>query len=71
MVLSKKHRQLIQDKGEKFRTPVEEAYKFISTNLKGGLLKDLWPGKDETVDDKLRSSIFDVVSVYIRVYENL
>ena len=46
-------------------------YGFLYEHVNKGILKDLFTQYDEDQESKLGKSLYDVMALYIQVYENL
>ena len=70
-VLSVRHKQLIQKNSQKFQTVPGHVFGFLYEHVSKGLLKDLFTQYDEDQESKLGKSLYDVMALYIQLYENL
>lgn len=70
-LLSVRHKQLIKKNSEKYQTLPGHVFSFLYENINKGMFKDLFTQYDEEQQSKLGKSIFEVMSMYIQVYNNL
>ena len=70
-MLSVRHKQLIQKNSQKFQTVPGHVFGFLYEHVNKGLLKDLFTQYDDDQESKLGKSLYDVMGLYIQVYENL
>jgi hypothetical protein len=70
-VMSARHRELIEKNSSRSETLHENVFGFIYKNLSTGLLKDMFTQYDEEQESKLSKSLYDVMSIYIQLYNNL
>lgn len=69
--MSVRHRELIQEKKDKFITVPVHMAKFVYQNLTKGILKDMFTDHDAQQDSKLKVNLFEVLQAYIQLYSNL
>lgn len=70
-MVSVRHKQLIKKNSQKFQTLPGHVFSFLNEHLNKGLLKDLFTQFDEEQEDKLKKTIYDVMAIYITLYNNL
>ena len=70
-IMSVRHRELIQEKKDKFITVPVHMAKFVYQNLTKGILKDMFTDHDAQQDSKLKTNLFEVLQAYIQLYSNL
>ena len=68
---SPRHRQLIKENKDKFRSVVEDMGSFLSQNLSKGFFRNLFTQYDDIQETKFKTSLYDVLSIYIELYQNL
>ena len=69
-LLSVRHKELIGKSKDKFAMAPQHMAKFISSNLRGGVLRQFF-ADDSFQDSKLAASHFEVIQAYMRLYSNL
>lgn len=70
-VLSRKHQRLIQKNSQKFQTLPEHVFGFLKEHLNKAVFRDLISDMIEDEDSKLKTSLYDVMNIYLQVYQNL
>ena len=60
-VMSVRHRELIQEKKDKFITVPVHMAKFVYSNLTKGILKDMFTDHDALQDSKLKTGLYEVL----------
>lgn len=70
-ILSARHRQLIEQNSKSSQSLPVHVFKHIKENVTKGVFKDFFTQVDEEQDSKLKKSLYDVMSVYITLYNNL
>ena len=70
-MISIRHRDLIRKNSQKFQTLPGHVFGFLNEHMRKGLLKDLFTQHDDEQVSKLGKSLFDVMSIYITLYNNL
>jgi len=69
--MSVRHRELIQEKKDKFITVPLHMAKFVYSNLTKGILKDMFTDTDALQESKLKTGLYEVLQIYIQLYQNL
>jgi len=64
-VMSVRHRELIQEKKDKFITVPMHMAKFVYSNLTKGILKDMFTDTDALQESKLKTGLYEVLQIYI------
>jgi hypothetical protein len=67
-LLSVRHKKLIFEKGDKFRTVPGDMANFLYQNLSKGFFKEIFTQFDEEQQSKTTVSLYDVLSNYIEFY---
>ena len=70
-MLSVRHKRLIEEKSNKFRTVPGDMANFVFQNLSKGFFKDMFTQFDEEQTSKTKVSLYDVMSLYIQLYQNI
>jgi hypothetical protein len=70
-LLSVRHKRLIEEKSNKFRTVPGDMANFVFQNLSKGFFKDMFTQFDEEQTSKTKVSLYDVMSLYIQLYQNI
>ncbi|CDW74326.1 UNKNOWN [Stylonychia lemnae] len=70
-IISVRHKEIISEKADSFRTVPGDMAKFVFQNLSKGLFKDMFTQYDEEQESKFKVSLYDVLSNYIELYQNL
>lgn len=63
--MSVRHRELIQEKKDKFVTVPVHMAKFVYSNLTKGIMKDMFTDHDANQDSKLKTGLYEVLQCYI------
>ena len=63
-----RHKKLIEEKSNKFRTVPGDMANFVFQNLSKGFFRDMFTQLDEEQSSKTKISLFDVMSLYIQLY---
>ena len=69
--ISVRHRNIIRKNSEKTQTLPEHVFGFLSEHIRGGMFKDMFTQFDDEQESKLAISLYDVMALYLQVYENL
>lgn len=69
--ISVKHKELIKKNAAKTMTLPGHVFNFIHENVRVGMFKDMFTQFDEEQESKLGVSLYDVMGLYIQVYNNL
>ena len=69
--VSLRHKELMKSKADKFQTMPSHLVSFLYKNLQKGLLKDIMNDWDENQEDKMQEGLYEVLAIYIQVYQNL
>lgn len=64
-IMSVRHRELVQEKKDKFITVPTHMAKFVYQNLTKGILKDMFTDHDANEESKMKTGLFEVLQVYI------
>ena len=67
-ILSVRHKRLIEEKSNKFRTVPGDMANFVFQNLSKGFFKDMFTQFDDEQSSKTKVSLYDVLSLYIQLY---
>jgi len=59
------------DKADKFITVPAHMARFVYSNLSKGLFKDMFADNDDEQDSKLKTDMYEVLQIYIQLYNNL
>ena len=70
-IISVRHKELIRKNSEKYQTLPGHVFGFLNQHVNKGLLKDMFTQFDDEQESKLKKSIYDVMGMYIQVYNNL
>lgn len=70
-IISVRHKELIGQKSDKFRTVPGDMANFVFQNLSKGFFKNLFTQFDEEQESKTKVSLYDVLANYIELYQNL
>ena len=62
---------MIKKNSEKYQTLPGHVFGFLYENITTGILKDMFTQFDEDQASKLGKSLYDVMGLYIQVYQNL
>lgn len=62
---------MIKKSASKNETLPTHVFNFISDNVRTGMLRDMFTQYDEEQESKLAISLYDVMAMYIQVYDNL
>lgn len=65
---SVRHKQLVKENKNKFRMVPEDMGNFLVENLSKGFFRNLFTQYDDIQDNKFKTSLFDVLSIYIELY---
>ncbi len=63
-----RHKKLIEEKSNKFRTVPGDMANFVFQNLTKGFFRDMFAQFDEEQSSKTKISLYDVMSLYIQLY---
>lgn len=69
--ISVRHKELIKKNAAKSRTLPSHVFSFISDNVRSGAFRNMFTQFDEEQESKLATSLYDVMALYIQVYDNL
>ncbi|TNV74156.1 hypothetical protein FGO68_gene5579 [Halteria grandinella] len=70
-LLSVRHKKLIEEKSDKFRTVPGDMANFLFQNLTKGFFKEMFTQFDDEQQSKTKTSLYDVLSNYIQLYQNV
>ena len=67
-ILALRHKELIKMNQDKFGMLPTHVANFVYTNLKKGLLQDMFRDYESEADEKKQNSLYEVLAMYIQVY---
>jgi len=70
-LISARHKELIKKNEMKYATVPEQVFSHVYENFKAGLLYDFFTQFEDEEQDKMKKSLYDVMSMYVQVYNNL
>lgn len=66
-----RHKKLIDEKADKFRTVPGDMANFLFQNLTKGFFKEMFTQFEDEQQSKTKVSLYDVLSNYIQLYQNV